>query len=530
MKKRLISAAFVLIMIFSLLPGAASAAGGFEGFKAVNTYSSGFYGDVMVSQWYAPYVQAAYEYGLMNGKLGGRFDPDGVLTLGETVKLAACLNSLYYTGRASFTQGDPWYGVYADYALKNGILSAALTNYDRPTSRDEFVSILSKALPSDAFAAINSVDADAIPDVPATAADAASVLEFYRAGILTGSDSAGSFLPDSAIKRSEVAAVLTRIAAPSYRKSLTLHLTLTAEQVYQKCSSAVFYLEITDIKGTKVKTGSGFFISSGGLAVTNYHVINGAAKITATTADGKEHDVKGVCDYNKSLDLALIWVDGSNFSYLETADSDAVKTGQTVYAIGSPLGYKDTLSTGLISSASRTVGDDEYIQTTAAVSPGSSGGALLNESGKVIGVTSAMASGGQSINFARPINLIKSFKTEGMVSLESILPKTVYYTDAYPVPDFGAYAGVTRYNAASDAPQPYFYLESDLTGGGVLDALSGYENVLEENSFEYYGYAIQNGGIILYYTNAAYKTIVAIGETQVNSLPCIEIQIESYTL
>jgi S1-C subfamily serine protease len=103
--------------------------------------------------------------------------------------------------------------------------------------------------------------------------------------------------------------------------------------------------------------------------------------------DGKRYDVAGIYDYSKEKDLALIKVKGERFPYLAIADSSAVATGEDAWAIGSPLGFKNTISRGIISCASRTIDDMTFIQTTAAISSGSSGGALLDGAGRVIGVT-----------------------------------------------------------------------------------------------------------------------------------------------
>jgi hypothetical protein len=315
------------------------------------------------------------------------------------------------------------------------------------------------------------------------------------------------------------------MANASFRQTLTLSLNLTQEDIFKKCSPAVFYIVIYDIKDTKIKTGSGFFIDSSGLAVTNYHVVNGASKAVITTADGKEYNVSGIYDYDKNKDLALIKVDGENFPYLELADSDKAVTGASVYAIGSPMGYKNSFSAGIISSASRDVEGKTFIQTTAAISPGSSGGALLDKSGKVIGVTTATASNAQNVNLALPINQINDYEKTKLVTLQSILPDTKYYDDYYPMPDFGAYAKTAIYQTVTDEnSKSYYYKVSDLSVK-VEDAFNGYTELLEQNTFSLYGYAIEEGCIISYYTNGAYNLLVTFGEKKLDEVDCIRVQI-----
>lgn len=525
MKKRIISTLLILILVISVLPGTVLASGGLSNFVKVATYQSGRFQDVATSKWYAPSVQAAYEYGLINGKTSRSFDPDSNITLSEAVKLAVCLHSTYHNGSENFSNGTPWYRPYADYALKNGIISSEYTDYTAPVTRSEFAVILAKALPEEALAAKNNIEDNAIPDVPNTYSYSAAVYQLYRAGVLTGSNTAGVFLPNDYITRAEVSAVIARMANASFRKSITLSLNLTQEQIYSKCSPAVFYIEIYDIKDTKIKTGSGFFIDDSGLAVTNYHVINGAAKAVITTSDGKEYNVAGIYDYSKDKDLALIKIDGTNFSYLEMADSDKVLTGADVYAIGSPLGYKNSFSAGLISSASRDLEGKNFIQTTAAISSGSSGGALLDKTGKVIGVTTATAINAQNINLALPINQIKIFDKTSLVTLESILPDIKYYENHFPTPDFGAYTKTALFQSATDGGTvSYYYRVSDLSVK-IEDAFEGYAALLDQNTFSFYGYAIEDGRIVSYYLNGSYGLLVTFGEKQKDGTDCIRVQI-----
>jgi serine protease Do len=164
--------------------------------------------------------------------------------------------------------------------------------------------------------------------------------------------------------------------------------------------------------------GSGFFVSSDGLILTNKHVVEQKdAEYTVFTNDGKKHTAKVVAR-DPVLDIALIKVEGK-FPYLSLGDSDSLEVGQSVIAIGNALAeFRNTVSVGVISGLARsiTAGDnsgnteilDHVIQTDAAINPGNSGGPLLNLSGKVIGVNVAIAQGSQSIGFALPINSIKS--------------------------------------------------------------------------------------------------------------------------
>ena len=425
MKKKLLIILLALTMFFSGMAGTAMAAG-LDNFKAVKTYTQGQFADVSSSVWYAVNVKEAYEYDLINGKDSRHFDPNGNLTVAEAIKLAACLNSIYYNGsiNISTTGAAVWYQPYVDYAKAQGIISKDFDNYNRAATRLEFGSIFAKAMPSDALAKINTVEDDAIPDLPMASNGADGVYTLYRAGILTGNDAKGTFTPNSNIARSEAAAITTRMANTSLRRSITLIKgstsgSLTAEQIAAQCSPAVFYLEVYDRSGKATASGSGFFINSNGMAVTNYHVIEGASSAKISTTDGKVYNVSGVYDYDKGRDIALLKIDGSGFSYL-TADKSNVANGMTIFAIGSPKGWDNTISQGLVSNANRVINGYSFIQISAPISHGSSGGALLNTAGKVIGITSAGVDEAQNLNFAIPISAIDSLSRTNVTPLANI--------------------------------------------------------------------------------------------------------------
>ena len=220
MKRRVLSLLLAGVMAASALPGIASAAG-LSNFQKSNTYTPGQFADVPAGSWYAAGVQSAYELGLMTGTGANAFDPSGDLTLAETVVLAARLHSIYTGDGASFTGGAAWYQPYVDYAIQNGVIpSGAYSDYSATATRAQFASILAAALPSEALPAINTVTV--LPDVDANATYAAAALKLYNAGILTGSDAAGTFNPESSIQRSEVATIVTRMADQSQRKTFTL--------------------------------------------------------------------------------------------------------------------------------------------------------------------------------------------------------------------------------------------------------------------------------------------------------------------
>jgi S1-C subfamily serine protease len=161
-------------------------------------------------------------------------------------------------------------------------------------------------------------------------------------------------------------------------------------------------------------TGSGFFINSQGQILTNFHVVSGSEQLTVTTPDKKNYKAT-LLDKDPDNDLALIQVEGKGaggFPFLRLGDSDKLQIGQKVLAIGNPFGLEGTLTTGIISSVGRTIGDENgrelagMIQTDASINPGNSGGPLLDSQGNVIAINTAIygAQGSIGIGFAMPIN------------------------------------------------------------------------------------------------------------------------------
>jgi serine protease Do len=158
-------------------------------------------------------------------------------------------------------------------------------------------------------------------------------------------------------------------------------------------------------------SGSGFLISADGYIVTNNHVIAEADEVKVTFPGQDKPITAKVVGRDQEADLALIKIDGkSGLPHLEFADSDAVKVGQWVLAIGNPFGLHNTVTKGIISATGRVIGAgpfDNFIQTDASINPGNSGGPLINMDGKVVGVNSAIIASGQGIGFAIPSNMAR---------------------------------------------------------------------------------------------------------------------------
>jgi len=166
--------------------------------------------------------------------------------------------------------------------------------------------------------------------------------------------------------------------------------------------------------------GSGFFINDDGYLITNFHVIEGETQISVeiyVQRDGqferKSYKRVKIVAMNKFQDLALLKIDDKDtpkFAKVPLGDSDTLAVGERVFAIGSPLGLERTVTEGIVSTKTRQLQGELYLQTTTQINPGNSGGPLFNLRGEVVGVTNMkIAFGTEGIGFAIPVEAVKFF-------------------------------------------------------------------------------------------------------------------------
>ncbi|MBU3202387.1 S1C family serine protease [Clostridium estertheticum] len=185
---------------------------------------------------------------------------------------------------------------------------------------------------------------------------------------------------------------------------------LTAKQIINKYGNAVVYVEVSDKNHNSIASGSGFIVKSTGVIVTNFHVIKGSSYASVTLQNGTKYDVKSVLNYNEKQDIAVLQLsNATNLSTVTLGVSDNVEVGDNVAAIGSPQGYTNTLSTGIVSGINRKNERGNDIQTTASITYGSSGGPLFDMLGNVIGITYSGFDSAGDIGFVIPINEVKPF-------------------------------------------------------------------------------------------------------------------------
>jgi serine protease Do len=232
-------------------------------------------------------------------------------------------------------------------------------------------------------------------------------------------------VPRSVItKISKVAAAVSPAAAAS-----NLLVSVNAPQFYSADARPATARDVQDLVKqigeavVQVRTpeglGSGFFINADGYLITNFHVIEGETEISVEVyhqtdgqLDRETYKQVKIIAINKFHDLALLHIEDKatpKFKFITLGSADALTVGDSVFAIGSPLGLERTVTQGIISTKTRELEGELYLQTTAQINPGNSGGPLFNMAGDVVGVTNMKITFGEGLGFAIPVELVKNF-------------------------------------------------------------------------------------------------------------------------
>jgi len=208
--------------------------------------------------------------------------------------------------------------------------------------------------------------------------------------------------------------LLTSVGVPEIQSQSNVETKKLAygEDVYTNNRNAVVTIIALDASGRSKGLGSGFFTSSKGELVTNHHVVEGASSLLVKLLTGAMFPVSGWLASDQEKDFVVLKVQGKELSTVRLGSLASLRVGQRVFALGSPLGMEQTFTDGMVSSL-RDGSEvnkprlQKVIQHTAPISPGNSGGPLLNEQGYVVGINTFMVKGGQNLNFAIPIDYVK---------------------------------------------------------------------------------------------------------------------------
>lgn len=223
--------------------------------------------------------------------------------------------------------------------------------------------------------------------------------------------------------------------------------------------------------------GSGFIVDEDGYIITNNHVINGASEITVILKDGHSYPAK-VVGHDEKTDIALLKIEADGkLPAVRLGNSDTLKVGQWVVAIGNPFGLDYTVTAGIISAMGRNIGAgpyDNFLQTDASINPGNSGGPLFNMRGEVIGVNTAIRRDGQGIGFAVPIEMVKQvipqLREHGYVS-RGYLGAGIQEMDATLAASFGVSQRVGVLIGSVDAGGPA--AEAGIRPGDIVTKFNG---------------------------------------------------------
>jgi hypothetical protein len=264
----------------------------------------------------------------------------------------------------------------------------------------------------------------------------------------------------------------------------------TQEEIYEKSVSSVVEILTYDKNNREIALGSGFFFNINGEIITNYHVIEGAVSLKITLSDGSKHDINQVVAYDEKLDLAILKTNYKNTTFLKISERE-IKTGESVFALGSSKGFTNTFTSGNISQVNRIIQGINVYQMTAPISSGNSGGPLIDIFGKVIGVNAMKYTDGDNIYFSIKLSELKKLDTSNPMSVLEFARKT----------------------------DPVFLMESHFIDKGVRKTSSNsgtyYEIIYRRNSDTFYfQYFLSSGEIKirLYDVSFSYLVIIDLEE------------------
>lgn len=205
-------------------------------------------------------------------------------------------------------------------------------------------------------------------------------------------------------------------------------------EIARESLRSVVVIESLDDRGSVIGQGSGFIVSPNGAIVSNMHVVKGASLARIKLANGSTYNTSEVIDADDKKDIVVLKIKASQLPAVKLGDSDRTEIGESIVAISSPEGLANTISTGIVSGV-RRLDTHRVFQITAPISHGSSGGALFDSAGDVVGIITYVFKSGQNINFAVPINYARGMITDEIkTSLALLQPPSAPVESPAPAP------------------------------------------------------------------------------------------------
>lgn len=375
------------------------------------------------NHWGKHYIEELVERGIITGYPDGTFQPDQPISRAAFIKLLVV--SLGVQGKNqvqspfSDVSQSAWSYPYIITAIENNLLVPSDYPNDKfspnlDITRLEMAILVSRALGlTESVTPVNFTDSDKIPQYALN-----HVSKVVDKGIITGFPD-GSFQPFASATRAQASVIISRFLNVKQEKFLSEQETtpekleqvsyenkvLTTKEIVHANDKKIVVI-VTYFNGEPLSQGSGIAIKDGFFA-TNYHVMEGAEEAYVYTIDGETYDVEGIAFYNSDADLAIIkTTTKTGIEPVKIGNIYDVQKGDPIVTIGSPKGLQNTVSEGIVSGL-RNIDNINYIQITAPITHGSSGGALFNDNGEIIGITTLGYEGGANLNFAVSIEYVK---------------------------------------------------------------------------------------------------------------------------
>ncbi|MBC7341125.1 MAG: S-layer homology domain-containing protein [Clostridia bacterium] len=463
-----------------------------------------FFSDIAGS-WARPYIEDLKQFDAISGFADGTFRPNDNVTRAQFAKMLVSVTqardrvlaedqnaAVYYpaidadAGACRFADvAGPswdWARPYIGGAVKAGVIKGYSDGRFGPNdciTRAQLAAMIGRLLPDRVAKPL------AMSDVPGWCR--AEVAKAVGVGAVSGFAD-GTFRPDDYATRGQVAKMLDCLMRgydPTRQKAEPSPAppseNLTPAEIAERFGPAVAYITTADSSGRPLARGSGFVVG-GRKVVTNFHVIKDAWSVSLAVG-GRSYRVTSLANYDEKRDIAVIDLPESVPVSAELGDSSAVRAGDSIVVIGNPLGLQNTVSTGVVSFPERLMNDGlKWLQISAPVSPGSSGGPVFNLRGEVIGVVTwgyTPEASAQNLNFAVPADSVKPMLTTSRpVELSALFP-------AAPPVSYSGFAGYVEDTYRYTAVGPYtlsFYRASvfELSDGTIaVDLAVNLEQSLE---------------------------------------------------